>query len=103
VQLVNDTLRINADASGGEIRIEILDESGQAIEPFTVTNCRPIVGDNVRHKVSWKGADNFSTLRGKDVRLRLVMKNAKLYAFWTGEERQWTSPDTTTWLRKEAP
>jgi hypothetical protein len=101
VQLINNTLRLNADAIGGEVRVEILDESGCVIEPFTSENCRPIVGDNVRHVVSWIGAGDLTSIQGRTVRLQFVMKNAKLYAFWTGDERQWTSPDTATWLTKD--
>ena len=97
LKLVNKTLRVNANAEGGQLRIEIVDKDGKPIPPFTVENCTPLESDSVRHLVSFKGAEDLSPVVGKTVRLRFIMKNAELYAFWTGEERRWNTPDTTTW------
>ncbi len=98
LRLMHDLLRVNANADGGEMRVAIVDEQGTVIEPFTFENCRPVTTDSVRHHITWSGADNLSSLADRTVRLRIQLTNAKLYAFWTGEERPWTTPDTSTWL-----
>ncbi|MCH2118079.1 MAG: hypothetical protein MK161_10325 [Pirellulales bacterium] len=97
LQLVNEDLRVNADASQGTLEVEILDENGKVIEPFSRQNCVAIDTDHVRHVVSWGDAADLKVLQQKPVRLRFFLKNAELYAFWTGEERRWHTPDTTTW------
>ena len=100
LKLVNNKLRLNADASGGKLLVEVLDESGKPIEPFTRANCDPISTDSVRHTVSWQGVADLSKVLGKKIRLRFILENAELYAFWTGEERRWHTPDTTTWCKE---
>jgi len=47
LQLVNDPLRINADASEGNLEVEILDENGAVIAPFSRQNCVPVNTDHV--------------------------------------------------------
>ena len=97
IRLVNDQLRINANASNGELRVAILDEKGEPIQPYTLDRCVPLTTDDVRHHVRWQGAANLQGVEGKTVRLKFKLTGAELYAFWTGEERRWSTPDTTTW------
>lgn len=97
LRLVHPTLRVNADAGEGSIRVEVLDLDGEPIAPFTLDNCRALEADNLRHRVTWKGAADLSALQNRDVRLRFVLRDAELYAFWTGDERGWSTPDTLTW------
>lgn len=96
---MNGSLQVNADARGGMLRVEVVDLTGKPIPPFTLDNCEPMIGDSLRHRFSWKQSTDLSALRGKAVRLRFVLTHAKLFAFWTGEERVWSTPDTTTWDR----
>ena len=46
----------------------------------------------------WRGVADLSAVQGQNVRLRFTMTRAQLYAFWTGEERAWSTPDTSTWV-----
>ncbi|MCA9027087.1 MAG: hypothetical protein KDA86_17900 [Planctomycetaceae bacterium] len=98
LQLANDTLRVNANAAGGELRLAIFDESGSPIEPFTFENCDPVTTDSVRHRITWSGVADLSSLSDRTVHLQFQLTDAELYAFWTGDERQWTTPETSTWL-----
>ena len=41
---------------------------------------------------------DLGALDGQTVRLKFLMERAELYAFWTGKEREWTTPDTSTWV-----
>lgn len=73
---------VNVDASEGDLRVEALDEKGQPIAPFTLANCDPVKVDSTIQRVTWKGADDLSALKGKPVRFRFQLENGKLYAFW---------------------
>ena len=77
---------VNAAATGGELRVEILDEAGQPIAPFTVENCRPVRADSTLEPVVWMGAEDVSVLRGKPVRFRFTLRNGSLYAFWVSRD-----------------
>jgi hypothetical protein len=63
-------LYINADARGGEIRVEVLQdytyvelkdfERGKGgMGLFRVENCIPLQRDSIRHRVEWKNGENF--------------------------------------------
>lgn len=79
-----DALWINADASGGEVRVEVLDETGKLLDrKYAHDQTVPIDGDGVRLPVRWRTGANLSELEGKIVRLRFWLRHARLYAFWT--------------------
>ena len=65
----------------GWVRVEVLDERGQAIQGLDCGSCDAFTGDEVRHTVTWRGNPDISSLRGKIVRLRFYLKEAKLYSF----------------------
>jgi len=83
LRLQGKELYVNAAASEGSIWVEILDEAGNVIEPYSVDACHILKTDSIRHAVSWKAAENLNTIGKLDVRLRFRMKNAQLYSFWT--------------------
>jgi hypothetical protein len=68
-------LRITADAPSGSVRVGILnaeDLSGEA--------CEPIVGNVTEKTVAWQG-QTLESLKGKPIRLRFELHNAKIYSF----------------------
>ncbi len=65
-------LCLNADASAGSIRVELL--SGDK-----VVKSKPIQSDAVRHVIEW---DSNQPVPGGKIRLRFHLDRAKLYAFW---------------------
>lgn len=75
-------LFVNVDAPKGELRAEVLDEQGRVIVPFSMKNCLPVSGDTTRQQITWRGADNFSALSGRKVKIRFQLQEGKLYAFW---------------------
>ncbi len=84
-------LFVNAAANDGEIRVEVLDESGQLIPNFSAQRCQPVQMDSSKQHVQWPGA-NLQTLAGRPVRFRFLVKNAQLFSFWvsaaaTGESK----------------
>ena len=74
-------LSVNADASEGSIRFEILDENGTPIPDFSRDKSIALTDDNLRHYVRWKSQRTLYPVIGKPVKLRFHMKNATLYGF----------------------
>ena len=82
MRLVQDRLTVNADATGGEIRVALLAPSGEVVPGFGIAECDPITTDNLRHGLSWKGAADLSKLKGHAVALRFELRGkARLFAF----------------------
>jgi len=71
-----NALLLNADASGGTVTVELLDENGQSI--FGKSD--PITGDSVEHLVSWKGESGLSNVSGP-VTVKINATNADIYSF----------------------
>ncbi len=73
-------LLINFSTSAvGDIRVEIQDENGRAIPGFMLEECQPMIGNEIEKIVRWAKGDKVSSLSGKIVRLRIVMKDSDLY------------------------
>jgi hypothetical protein len=84
-------LFVNADASQGELRAEVLDQSGQAIEPLSLANCIPVTADETLAAVTWREAHDLSAVSGRPVRFRFKLVNGRLYSFWTSPGRNGAS------------
>ena len=75
------SLSINfATSAAGSIRVELLDKSGVPIPGFAAADCNEIIGDRIDRLVTWRGDSNLSSLGGRAVRLRFLMKDADLYS-----------------------
>lgn len=80
-----DALHINAAASAGSIRAELLDSQSHPIKGYELSNCVPFTDDALDKRVQWKMPAGAS-LKGKTVRVRFSVANAQLYSFWWGED-----------------
>jgi hypothetical protein len=69
-------LRLSADASGGIIRVEILDPEGKTLE-----ESQPITGNVTDAELSWSSGNDLSAYQDKAIQLRFKLTHAKLYAF----------------------
>jgi hypothetical protein len=74
-------LEVNADASDGQVIVELLDEAERPIDGFTYEQAIPLRGDNLRHQARWIGESNLAAYQGHPIRLRFHLNNASLYAF----------------------
>jgi hypothetical protein len=74
-------LRLNADPARGEIRVQLDDADGRPLAGFTAADAEPVRGDSVELGVSWKGQKDLSALKGRRVKLRVQLRNARLYSF----------------------
>ncbi len=74
-------LEINfATSAAGGVRVEIQDQSGQAIPGFALADAREQIGNEIDRVLSWNSGSDVSSLAGKPVRLRFVMKDADIFA-----------------------
>ncbi|MCC6155379.1 MAG: hypothetical protein IT367_16545 [Candidatus Hydrogenedentes bacterium] len=97
VKFAGKHLFINADASRGEIRVEILptvflggryvtDKPLDPVEGFDANSCIPMVANATRAQVTWQGGKNLSSLAGTPVQFRFHVKNARLFSFWVSDD-----------------
>ena len=82
---------MNTDCPDGLLRAEILDTDGKVIQPFTIDNCVPLSCDRTLAAVTWKGADDISSLSGKPVQFRFHLTSGSLYSFWVSPDESGAS------------
>jgi hypothetical protein len=103
MRLDGGTLYVNADARWGEVHAEILDgDAGRAapmqstagpdtlgaLPGFVVHRGQTVAltGDHLRGRMAWK--DNPRLVFDKPVRIRFVMRQARLYSYWVEPEKR---------------
>jgi hypothetical protein len=79
-------LFVNLNAPAGELRVEMLDEGGRTIAPFTSASCTPVRGDSTRARVTWAAAQDLAVLANRPVRFKFHVTNGALYAFWVAAD-----------------
>ena len=76
------TLQLNVDTgAGGIVQVEIQDQSGRPLDGFTAVDADEINGNYLKVAASWGGRSDLSALAGQPVRLRFIMRDARLYSF----------------------
>jgi hypothetical protein len=74
-------LFVNADARGGELVAEVLDDRGRVLPGLSRTDCIAVRADKTCQAITWKEG-NLAPAVGKTVKFRFCLKRAKLFAFW---------------------
>ncbi len=75
-------LTINfATSAAGSVRVELQDAAGKPLPGFGLADCQETIGNDLDRAVFWKGGSDVSTVAGKIVRVRFVLKDADLFAF----------------------
>ena len=76
-------LELNVDARDhGMVRVELLDEAGQPMDGFSGDHAEWFRGvDQLRFQPVWTSQADLATFKGKTIRLKIHLKNARLYAF----------------------
>jgi len=82
VQFAGRHLFVNVDTPAGELRVEVLDDQGEVVAPFSKPNCLPLRVDKTLQQVVWEGEKDLSSLAGKPIRFRFHLRNGRLYSFW---------------------
>ena len=74
-----DQIFLNADASCGTVRVELLDQYGRRVKGFSKAEAVPVQGDSLRHKIRWRDC-KLTDLDGGAYLLRLHLDAATVYA-----------------------
>ena len=83
VQFEGTRFFVNADASRGALRAEVLDERGRKVlEGWSKEVSRSVTTDQLGTELSWTGKQGIEELRGKTVRFRFHLAKAHLFSFW---------------------
>ena len=81
LRMSGDQLMLNADASQGSIRVEILGEDGLPLKGFSTADAVALTGDSVRQNARWKQGGSLARLKGRPIVLRFHMDRSKLFSF----------------------
>jgi hypothetical protein len=74
-----------ATAASGSVQVEIQDLDGKPFAGFSLADAKELYGDEIAEAYSWESGGDASSLAGRPVRLRFVMKDASLYSYRFGE------------------
>lgn len=77
VTFKGEHLFVNINARKGELRVEVLDETGRVS-----AISEPVSGDSTKQLIQWKSTSSLSKLSGKPARFRFHLTNGQLYSFW---------------------
>lgn len=75
-----NVLRLNADASQGEVRVEVRTLYGAVIDGFSIDECLPLNADCTTHEVQWRSGRTLAQLK-EPVRLHFSLRQSQLYSF----------------------
>ena len=80
-QFTGSQLELNYSTSaGGNIRIEIQNESGQPLPGFSLDDAPFFVGDSIASTYQWKNNPSLKPLEHKNIRLRFVIQEADIFS-----------------------
>ena len=74
-----EVLWLNADAAGGDVRVEVLDGNGAGIPGYGASDCLSVHGDHPRTAVRWR---DHETLPPAPIALRFHLQNARIFSWW---------------------
>jgi len=88
----NNELRVNVNAAGGSVRVELQDYFGRPVSGYTLDQCNPISTDSMDQVVTWKGgrrdltkligtAVHYPPEVSRAMRIRFYLDRAHLYSF----------------------
>jgi len=81
-KLTGSALQVNVNAEKGRVRVDVLDAAGRPIPGFSGKDSKVFKAVNeLRLEPRWSESPDLARLKGKIVRLKFTLDNAKLYAF----------------------
>ena len=72
-------LSLNINAADGEVKVQVVDDSGQPVPGFTFADCQPVSGDSLHKMVRWRRP--LTALQGQPLHLEFSLRRAELYGF----------------------
>lgn len=80
------SLRINYSTSAaGSVRVELQGVTGQPLTGYSQADADELYGDSPDQRVSWQGRSDVSQFAKKAIRLRIVLRDADLFAIQFSE------------------
>ena len=79
INLEGGSLHLNVDAKGGQAVVALCDSCGVPLDGFE--RSAPIESDQLDVEAAWPEKD-ISALSGQEARLRISLRQAKIYSFW---------------------
>jgi len=73
-------LKVNADASKGEMRVRVSDEKRRPLDGFGYEDMETFTGDSTAIEVEWRGK-SLNELQGRAIRLEFHLRDADLFTF----------------------
>jgi hypothetical protein len=84
-----ESLRLNYSTSAaGSVQVEIQDKNGNVIPGFALSDMVPRFGDELDATMIWGTSGDLSRLSARPVRLRLVLKDADVFALRFREKNE---------------
>jgi hypothetical protein len=84
---------VNANASRGNLRLEIAGLDGSAIDGFSLNECIPIRDDGVAQRVTWEDGADLASITRRPIRLRIRATRTDLFSVWMpngdGDPQYW--------------
>ncbi len=84
-------LFVNVNTKEGELRVELLDEKGNVIAPYSKENCIPIRKDSTIIQVAWKNGNKLELGSRKNAKLKFYLKKGKIFSFWITPDKSGAS------------
>ena len=85
-KLAGSRLQVNVDAEKGRIGVEVLDAAGKPMPGFSGKDSKMYKAVNeLRLEPKWGKSQDLGRLKGKVIRLKFRLNNARLYAFKVNE------------------
>ena len=69
-----------ATSAAGSVQVEVQDAAGRPRPGFAAADMAPLYGDELEAGISWKKNSDLTSLQGQTVRLRVLLKDADLFA-----------------------
>jgi len=82
MSFLSDKLHINAAVSnGGYVKVELLDLDGRIIDGYSAKECKAFERDSIDAVLVWNKKNAIPAADSNGLKLRFLLKNAKLYSF----------------------
>jgi hypothetical protein len=80
-------LRVNALASAGWIKAEVLDREGRVIDGYGLDDCVAVSGNGTDQRITWSKHDRLPENRD-ELTIRFSLRHGSLFSFFAGEQLQ---------------
>jgi hypothetical protein len=69
-----------ATSASGALRVELQDAEGHPLPGFALSDCPPLIGNEIERPVAWSARDDLSAFAGSPIRLRFALQDADLFS-----------------------